>query len=77
MTSNPEEHLDDVYERLGVSGACEITLAPTEQTVQHRRVYTARSRRALVHVDRPLAVRLRVYGARWAGDVALDPCGVA
>ena len=69
--------LDTVYERLRVSCADEIEIEPTDWKVRGRDIYNARSRDAVVHVDRPLAVRLRVSGARWRGDVALDPCGVA
>jgi hypothetical protein len=75
VAQTPNFPLTFVFERLDVAEAAEIALEEGGQLNQI--YYVARSHTKRTFVDRPLAVRLRVDGAVWCGDISRDPCAVA
>lgn len=75
--SNPYSALNIVYERLGVTRAEEIFLAEHLGAIIGCATYIARSQVMSAYVDRALAIRLRISGATWCGEIARDPCATA
>jgi hypothetical protein len=72
--------LSIVYEQLGVTRAQDIALAEHARAIVNGATYVARSRTCcmtVAYIDKPLAIRLRVSGAAWCGDLARDPCASA
>lgn len=66
-----------ILARLAASSAKQVKLEEIRRLLPNVRLYLASCGEKWTYVDRPLARRLRAYGAVWSGDLLRDPCAVA
>jgi hypothetical protein len=66
-----------VLDHLGANEPGDVQLSPAARCQTSISLYRASHGTMWAYVDRVLAVGLRERGARWFGEVHLDPCPVA